>query len=469
MFNFNLENAENRPNLLIFTQSKEKLKSFPHIYIGMIKPFFESLKLKFNFRFESNVRDFFTLTKAIKPDLILIDSGHESSPNNLPDASELKYLAGSSALAFYTAMDAHTIRISENIQYLNNLNPDVIFSHDFFEMAYPKHLSRKHILILNSFDDVVFTEYHQKKEILCGFYGDGFFTRQAYPWRRKIASKVIPQFPSYHLPRPVGLRDHGITGEAYAKVINRTKICFGCGGIKDLPVRKLFEIPASGSLLMLPNTANLKDIGFIDNENCLFVDEHNVLQKIRYVIDNPDECARITNNGRNFVNTKHSWRNRDHVFQWYNLHLKLKNNQRIIQRGLLNSLKVIDFEAEHLSYPENQVYIWLESASRYIKLEKYEVALSFYNKILWHIEHIPEAVYGVAICNLLLKKENDPIVHRFLKNNSGKLDFNCNKITKIIYKHYIEKTHINAESVKDELKNININEAFFRFSILPYA
>ena len=82
---------------------------------------------------------------------------------------------------------------------------------------------------------------------MCGFYGAGFFGQQRYPWRREIASRVLPEFPSYVLPRPFGQRDHGVVGSSFANIINRTQFCFGCTSIKDIPVKKMFEIPACGS------------------------------------------------------------------------------------------------------------------------------------------------------------------------------------------------------------------------------
>lgn len=466
MFKRNTANHENRPNLLIISQSKEKLANFPHLHLGLIVPFFKSLMFNFNTIITSNVDNCISLVEKSNPDLILVDSGHERAPNELPDAISLKSKAGGCALAFYTAMDAHCSRISENVSYLNKLDPDVIFSHDFLGMTYPEHLSRKHIFILNTYDDDIFYDHKKNKEILCGFYGDGFFSRMAYPWRRKIASKVISQFPSYHLPRPVGLKDHGITGQAYAEIISRTKVCFGCGGVKDLPVRKLFEIPAAGSLLMLPDTENMKLIGFKDKENCIFVDEENVLPSIRYIIDNPQEYERIRTSGLDFVKSNHVWSKRDHVYKWYLLFMKLNKEQQVIQNGLLNDLCISNLASDQQQASSNSIYKWLEKASICLKSRDFECALEYYETCLEHIEHIPEAVYGVAICKLILQKEDDDRVKKYFRLYFNRLEFSSNLITKTLFEHYAGTIKVSPDSLILLLKAYNKQAAFFRFSLV---
>ena len=68
------------------------------------------------------------------------------------------------------------------------------------------------------------------------------------------------------MPRP-----HMIVGENYARMINRSHFVVGCGGASHTLVSKIFEIPGARSILVTQDTETIRDAGFVDGENCLFV------------------------------------------------------------------------------------------------------------------------------------------------------------------------------------------------------
>lgn len=391
------------PNLLFISQSKQRLEDAPHLLGGLVTPFIKALNLKFNVTIESTLQRIQNVLSTHSFNMILIDAGHERNPNELPNPELLRQYSSDIPIGYYMAMDCHSIRTHENIRYLDTLQPDAIFSHDLFHYTYPKRHINKHFFWLNTYDPNIYKDYGLEKDILCGFYGDGFFTRNTYPWRRKIAARVFPEFPSYHLPRPVGLRNHGIAGVEYAKVLNRTKLAFACPSLKDLPVRKIFEIPASGSVVMLPKSTNLEAVGFRDKENCFFVDEMNVLQTIRFVIDNPEKYEEIRQNGMAFVSQNHSYHSRSLIYDWFNLHLKKNHQQRIIQTDMLGSLTLAnrsDSPPEYIA--SSEFFELIQNASNALFKPTYADALKLFNKVKEGISHVPIAHFGIAIASLCM-------------------------------------------------------------------
>ncbi|MDP4361108.1 glycosyltransferase, partial [Escherichia coli] len=77
-------------------------------------------------------------------------------------------------------------------------------------------------------------------------------------------------------------------------------------------------------------TPALEAAGFTDMQNCVFADEHDILDKLDYLFQNPDELERITNAGYQLVHSRHTLKQRDQIFQWFNLYKNLKSNQKIV-------------------------------------------------------------------------------------------------------------------------------------------
>ena len=62
-------------------------------------------------------------------------------------------------------------------------------------------------------------------------------------------------------------------------------------------------------------------------QNCVFADENNLLDKLDYLFKNRDELHSITNAGYNLVHSQHTLKQRNQIFQWFNLYKSLEPNQ----------------------------------------------------------------------------------------------------------------------------------------------
>ena len=118
-----------------------------------------------------------------------------------------------------------------------------------------------------------------------------------------------------------------IVGENYARMINRSHFVVGCGGASHTLVSKIFEIPGARSILVTQDTETIRDAGFVDGENCLFVDEGDVVERIQYLLNHPDEMEALTERSYQFVHKTHLQTNSDRGA--VELFKKLKPGQRI--------------------------------------------------------------------------------------------------------------------------------------------
>ena len=92
-----------------------------------------------------------------------------------------------------------------------------------------------------------------------------------------------------------------IFGADYARLINSSVFVPTCGTIANEVVRKHFEIPGCRTCLVTEKTPGLVAAGFSDMENCVFADEHDVLDKINHLFSNPDIIQSIADQGHSLV------------------------------------------------------------------------------------------------------------------------------------------------------------------------
>jgi hypothetical protein len=168
--------------------------------------------------------------------------------------------------------------------------------------------------------------------------------RSNYPWRAAVSRALADAFEVRSLPhggwfdprQSAGM----VSGEPYARQLSQSLIVPTCGTIAHEFVRKHAEIPASGACLVTERTRSLELAGFVDMENCVFADEDDVVDKVWYLLDNPDELARITANGQRLAHLRHDIRNRNQVRQWFDLTRGLGPGERIEQPDPFGDLVV---------------------------------------------------------------------------------------------------------------------------------
>jgi hypothetical protein len=276
----------------------------------------------------------------VQPQLLILHLGSAACYNQFPNQAILSQV--DCPIAIFLSFDSHFHSHGYIINYLDTIEFDAIFANDFYWYVYPERYKDKLFVIPNSYNDLVFKSSSIGTDITCGFFGAGFFHGKLYPWRKAMASRVLPEFPSLALPRPSGLRSHSFVGEEFANVMAKTQFIFACTSAKDIPVKKLFEIPAVGRMLICNKSDVLESFGFESGVNCAVVDESNVLQTIRYYLDNPEEYRRVVNAGKKLVEEHHKPECRDHVFKWLTSFTNCDSTQKVIQVDLLGEFKSVD-------------------------------------------------------------------------------------------------------------------------------
>jgi len=195
----------------------------------------------------------------------------------------------------------------------------------------------------NFVDPQIYRDYGESKIIPVLLIGAN---TSLYPWRLKISRLVSEHFPTLICPfRGYSGRSNAgqvIWGEQYARTINASWFVPACGSIAKEAVRKHFEVPACRACLVTEESPALLAAGFVDMKNCVFADEYNILDRLEYLLKNPEKLEQIITAGHELVNSRHTIKQRDQILQWLNLHRFLKPGQKIVQANPFDRLSIVE-------------------------------------------------------------------------------------------------------------------------------
>jgi hypothetical protein len=184
--------------------------------------------------------------------------------------------------------------------------PALIFCHyrDAFFKWFPEHKDR-FVWFPHHVPNDIFRKYNTPKDI--SFLLIGALYPHIYPFRHMIAQQFHrdPRFVHYLHPG-YGIAGKGMTGVNYAKEISRAKIFLTCDSIHHFPLLKYFEAPACGTLLAAPGSSELADLGFIDGETFVAIDETNFKEKVEYYLQNEALRNSITQKGYELIQERHT-------------------------------------------------------------------------------------------------------------------------------------------------------------------
>jgi hypothetical protein len=263
----------------------------------------------------------------------------------------------------------------------------------------------------NFVDADVFHDYGQWKTIPVLFVGN---KNAQYPWRQRILRLVSRTYPSLICPHPgyganvlpdpeAGNNAKAVVGEYYARMLNASTFVPTCGTLAKEVVRKHLEIPASRSCLISERSPGLEAAGFRDMDNCVFADEHDVLDKMEYLFRHPDVLAAVTDRGYRLVHSRHTLEHRDQLFQWFTLQKDLPASKKIVQLGPFGGFRAVDRspEATNAHIVSNGMHL-LSLHDGDVKLwqGKYDEAERLYLKCVNYIRWMPEPKLRLALCNL---------------------------------------------------------------------
>ena len=298
-----------------------------------IKAFFDVSLIEENF-------DLKILISQYQPDLILFVN-YPSCHKNLFQVKNIDFADGI-LKAGLTVEDSFSPVRWNSIYTLMNLKVDAFFTNDTSFANYYPAIKDQLYHWHEFFDPAVFKNYESEKKwdvLLCGS-----FKSLNYPWRRKILPLIKEHFNYHELIH--WDRDNSdserksVIKEEFSKVINAARIVPACGGYNKIWIGKMMEIPASFACLVTEESETMKSMGFVDGYNCVFADETNFVEKVKYLLSNPDLLYQITKNGYDHVRENHIAENRSEIYDWYCLAKQIGNDEKIIQTSLCKGLEI---------------------------------------------------------------------------------------------------------------------------------
>ena len=102
-----------------------------------------------------------------------------------------------------------------------------------------------------------------------------------------------------------------IYNNIFSESIINSKYCFSCGSTAEITLRKFFEIPALGSLLILEpfsfeNRSILEALGYIDGYNYISCPVEDIVKKIYELESNIKYASEVALRGQEMVSANHS-------------------------------------------------------------------------------------------------------------------------------------------------------------------
>ncbi len=154
----------------------------------------------------------------------------------------------------------------------------------------------------------IFRDYGEERDINCLMMG--ILIQRVYP-KRFAMYKQLLNYPGFTYHNHPGYGElptdsNHLTGINYARALSKAKIFVTCDSVEKLPLMKYFECLACKTLLMGTGSEELKDLGFVDGETFVEVDEHNVREKVTYYLRHEEERKQIIDKGYKLVVERHS-------------------------------------------------------------------------------------------------------------------------------------------------------------------
>jgi hypothetical protein len=222
-------------------------------------------------------------------------------------------------------------------------------------LAYLKNNSNKvislpHVISESEILDIT-TKINYKKNTLFAIPGTKYFYRKKallilkklnfssfikcnFDW---IIMKILYKIPLSKIK-------HTLLHNHFTRQLTNSKFCFTCGSTAGYLVRKFFEIPSCGSIMITFNYKFLENCGFLPNVHYIPIDD---ISEFKYFIEKYDNLKidqlthKIRYNSNNLIRSKHS------------------SFARYIQ--LMNTFEIISLGSFFGSYWEKGEYIILSN------------------------------------------------------------------------------------------------------------
>ena len=347
--------------------------------------------------------DYQQICGKYEPDLALFESGVNHDTCQRLEIKNIRRCPEIPKLGFHNA-DGFCNARAGFLSDMDHWGIETFFALSITAAEHTPEIANNLFVWPNFVDPEIYRDYCGWKSIPILFTGN---TKILYPWRKKIMKLVSEYYPSLISPHPGYSPGSSITqvmvGEHYARTINASWIVPACGTIAKEVVRKHFEIPACRACLVTEESPGLKAAGFVDMKNCVFADEHNILDKLAHLFKNQDELKAIIDAGYMMVHSHHTIKQREQILQWFTLYKELEPNQKIIQPNPFGALTVVEKSSrtENSHIISNGLHLTLlRQGDDKLWKGNYEEAEALYLKCRNYMRWMPEPKLKLALCNL---------------------------------------------------------------------
>ena len=311
------EGIEAKPRLLFFEDDYSQV--LPHFWQGHVEYVRKVLRTHFNLQIADTDREYERAVDEAEPDLILFDGGVLHF--NGRKARELTNLGSDNSVPLVGLLrtDADSPETIEAIDLLEGYGVEAFFSIDTGMGVCVGDLGGRLFYWPWSLDETLFRDYGMEKLYPVSMTGYGFITDGTYPWRQCVFNPIAENFPCFVSNRPNRKSPILLHGESYARVLNQSYVSLGCGCHRRILVRKMLEIPACMALLGTEETDTAKAAGFVDGENCLFLDAMTAVDKLEETFSDLERLYGMARSGREMVLRHHSMAARSQLRDWLSL------------------------------------------------------------------------------------------------------------------------------------------------------
>jgi hypothetical protein len=392
-----------KPKLIFFQyRFSEKLPAFVLLHrqqqVKSLSEFFEVAVIQSDCDYER-------VCDEHEPDLALFEmlSGHDAVAARRPEIANVARDPHVPKLAFFNA-DAWCEARAGFISDMERWGIETAFSICTTALEHMPGLAGRLFIWPNFVDHGMYRDYGEFKTIPVLLTG---VTDTNYPWRRRIFRLVTERYPSLVCPHGGYISRAGtarmLHGEVYARALNASWFAPTCGTVAKEVLRKHLEIPACKACLVTESSPGLEAAGFVDMQNCVLADDKNVLDKMEYLFEHPQELGRIIGAGYELVHSRHTLKQRDQILQWFTLHKRLEPGERIVQPGPFEPLAVRkppDAVGNTLRITSGAHLRLLRQGDSKLWSGSYEEAETLYRKASNYIPWMPEPKFRIALCCL---------------------------------------------------------------------
>jgi Glycosyl transferases group 1 len=396
-----MSTTPNMPKLVYF--QNKYADDLPEFLLTHKQEHVDCLSLFFDVTVIQHDCDYQQICDLYQPDLTLFESGVNLSTCRKPKITNVRACRTVPKLGLFNA-DAWCETRSGSLSEMDQWGIETFFSISATAAEHMPAIANQLFVWPNFINPTVYRDYNEAKLIPVLLSGA---TAAQYPWRRRIYKLIAEHYPSLWCPHRGYLSRSSagqvLSGISYARTISASQLAPVCGTVAKEIVRKHFEIPACNTCLITERARNLEEAGFIDMVNCVFADEHDILDKLESLFKQPELLHKITAAGHQLVHSQHTHKHRDQILQWFNLNKNLDTHEKIVQTNPFAPLTAVNKVSQKApAYsPEIGAHLQLlREGDEMLWAGLVGAADSKYRRCLSYMHRLPEARFKIALCKL---------------------------------------------------------------------